>query len=51
MRRESTQMSDILTRITIDPKRMHGRPCIRNLRVTVSDVLNLLAPVNRASRF
>lgn len=36
-------MSDVLTRITIDPKRMHGRPCIRNLRVTVSDVLNLLA--------
>jgi uncharacterized protein (DUF433 family) len=36
-------MSDVLTRITIDPQRMHGRPCIRNLRVTVSDVLNLLA--------
>ena len=36
-------MSDLLTRITIDPRRMHGRPSIRNLRVTVSDVLNLLA--------
>ena len=36
-------MSDLLPRITIDPRRMHGRPCIRNLRVTVSDVLNLLA--------
>jgi uncharacterized protein (DUF433 family) len=36
-------MSELLTRITIDPERMHGRPCIRNLRITVSDVLNLLA--------
>jgi uncharacterized protein (DUF433 family) len=36
-------MSDLLTRITIDPERMHGRPCVRNLRITVSDVLNLLA--------
>jgi uncharacterized protein (DUF433 family) len=37
------QMSDLLARITIDPERMHGRPCIRNLRITVSDVLGLLA--------
>jgi uncharacterized protein (DUF433 family) len=36
-------MSDILTRITIDPDRMHGRPCIRDLRITVSDVLSLLS--------
>lgn len=36
-------MSDLLKRITIDPERMHGRPCVRNLRVTVTDVLNLLA--------
>lgn len=36
-------MSDILTRITIDPERMHGRPCIRNLRITVADILGLLA--------
>jgi uncharacterized protein (DUF433 family) len=36
-------MSELLARITVDPERMHGRPCIRNLRVTVSDVLNLLA--------
>ena len=36
-------MSDRSTRITIDPNRMHGRPCVRNLRITVADVLNLLA--------
>lgn len=36
-------MSDLLERITVDPERMHGRPCIRNLRMTVADALNLLA--------
>jgi uncharacterized protein (DUF433 family) len=36
-------MSDLLARITIDPERMHGRPCVRNLRITVADVLSLLA--------
>jgi uncharacterized protein (DUF433 family) len=36
-------MSDLLTRITIDPNRMHGRPCIRGLRVTVADILGLLS--------
>ncbi|MEH2468722.1 uncharacterized protein (DUF433 family) [Nitrobacteraceae bacterium AZCC 2161] len=36
-------MSDLLTRITIDPGQMHGRPCIRGLRITVSDILGLLA--------
>lgn len=36
-------MSDVLARITIDPDRMHGRPCIRDLRITVSDVLSLLS--------
>ena len=41
-------MSDLLTRITINPERMHGRPCVRNLRITVTDVLNLLA--SRQSR-
>jgi uncharacterized protein (DUF433 family) len=30
-----------LARITIDPNVMHGRPCIRGLRVTVSDILAL----------
>jgi uncharacterized protein (DUF433 family) len=36
-------MSDILTRITINADRMHSRPCIRDLRMTVSDVLGLLS--------
>ena len=40
---EGVDMSDLLARITIDPDRMHGRPCIRNLRITVTDVLELLA--------
>jgi uncharacterized protein (DUF433 family) len=36
-------MSDLLKRITIDPNRMHGRPCIRGLRVTVADILGLMS--------
>ena len=36
-------MSDVLTRITINSDRMHGRPCIRDLRITVGDVLGLLS--------
>lgn len=36
-------MPDLLARITIDPAQMHGRPCIRGLRVTVADVLGLLS--------
>lgn len=30
-------------RITIDPDRRGGRPCIRSLRITVYDVLGWLA--------
>ncbi|APG11815.1 DUF433 domain-containing protein [Bradyrhizobium sp. 61] len=36
-------MSELLARITVDPQRMHGRPCIRDLRITVADVLGLLS--------
>lgn len=36
-------MSDLADRITIDPAQMHGRPCIRGLRITVGDVLAMLA--------
>ena len=32
-----------LHRIVIDPAKMHGRPTIRGLRITVGDVLGLLA--------
>jgi uncharacterized protein (DUF433 family) len=30
-------------RITIDPNKMFGKPCIRDLRFTVSDMLDYLA--------
>ena len=30
-------------RITINPERMFGKPCIRDLRFTVSDILDYLA--------
>lgn len=32
-----------LTRITLDPAVMGGKPCIRGLRVTVGTVIGLLA--------
>jgi len=32
-----------LDRITVDPKRMNGQPTIRNLRLTVRRVIELLA--------
>ena len=32
-----------LDRITADPARMNGEPCIRNLRLTVRRVLEVLA--------
>ena len=36
-------MSDLLSRITIDPEQCGGRPCIRGMRMRVTDVLELLA--------
>ena len=30
-------------RITVDPNRCGGRPCLRSLRIRVKDVLDLLA--------
>lgn len=36
-------MSKLLERITINPKQCGGRPCIRGMRIRVSDVLDLLA--------
>jgi len=35
--------SDLLARITHDPKVMGGKPCIRGQRVTVGTVVGLLA--------
>jgi uncharacterized protein (DUF433 family) len=31
------------SRITLDPGKRGGRPCIRNLRISVYDVLEMLA--------
>ncbi len=36
-------MSELLARITTDLDQCGGRPCIRGLRVRVTDVLQLLA--------
>ena len=35
--------SSLLTRITHNPAQCGGRPCIRGLRVRVSDILDMLA--------
>ncbi len=34
-------MSDLLAKITINPKQCGGRPCIRGMQIRVSDVLDL----------
>jgi uncharacterized protein (DUF433 family) len=36
-------MSELLSRVTVDPEQCGGRPCIRGMRVRVTDVLDLLA--------
>lgn len=36
-------MSELLSRITIRPEQCHGQPCIRGMRIRVSDVLDMLA--------
>ena len=38
---ESTK--GVLERITINPEQCGGRPCIRGMRIRVTDVLDLLA--------
>ncbi len=35
-------MEKLLARITVNPKQCGGRPCIRGMRIRVSDVLDLL---------
>jgi uncharacterized protein (DUF433 family) len=35
--------SELFDRITVDPGKRSGKPCIRGLRITVSDVLEYLA--------
>jgi uncharacterized protein (DUF433 family) len=34
--------SNLLKRITIEPDKLNGKPCIRGYRITVSHVLGLL---------
>lgn len=34
---------DLLNRITVNPAQCGGRPCVRGMRIRVSDVLDLYA--------
>src|SRR5690348_4534015 len=36
-------MANPFSRITIQPEQCHGQPCIRGLRIRVSDILEMLA--------
>jgi uncharacterized protein (DUF433 family) len=38
-----TAMRSLLERITINPDQCGGRPCIRNMRICVTDILELYA--------
>jgi uncharacterized protein (DUF433 family) len=43
-------MANLLERITVNPKQCGGRPCIRGMRIRVSDVLDLFASELSASQ-
>ena len=36
-------MANLADRIAVDPEQCGGRPCIRGMRIRVTDVLDLLA--------
>jgi len=36
-------MVTVADRVTVDPDQCGGRPCVRGLRIRVTDVLDLLA--------
>ena len=36
-------MKSVLDRITVNPRQCGGRPCVRGMRIRVSDVLDLFA--------
>jgi uncharacterized protein (DUF433 family) len=36
-------MAEAAARITVNPRQCGGRPCVRGMRIRVSDVLDLLA--------
>jgi uncharacterized protein (DUF433 family) len=40
---EGVIMSELLSRITIDPAICHGKPCVRGLRYPVETLLELLS--------
>jgi uncharacterized protein (DUF433 family) len=37
------RVNQIADRITVDPEQCGGRPCVRGMRIRVSDVLDLFA--------
>ena len=41
--RYSSHMATLLDRITLNPTQCGGRPCVRGMRIRVSDVLDLFA--------
>jgi len=43
VKRIRTGVASVLDRITIDPEQCGGRPCVRSLRIRVTDVLALMA--------
>ena len=42
--------AELLSRITVDPQVMSGHPCIRGMRVTVTNILRLLAARHDSDR-
>lgn len=38
-----SRMTSLLSRITIQPQQCHGQPCIRGMRIRVTDILEMLA--------
>ena len=40
---QGTGKPDLLARITVDPAVCGGRPCLRGMRIRVSDVVEMLA--------
>jgi len=36
-------MSDLMSRITVNPAQCGGRPCVRGMRIRVVDILDLCA--------
>ena len=39
----TTPVKNLIDRVTFNPQQCGGRPCIRGMRIRVSDVLDLLA--------